>query len=183
MTWTDEMRDRLRALHKILPELSFVDIAEQMSIAFNVELSKNACIGMARRLQLPERKTHKFTKATRAMIEARRHMHKPPPKPTTKPRPRPQPQPPSDKVVVPIIAEQSQQPHWRPGSIWPVEVPMLPASSGRKTLYQLSHRDCRFPLGSGPPYAYCGNTVQLKSTYCPHHHRVMFNNRYNAPRS
>ena len=51
--WTPSMSATLRALHRT--EASFVEIAAQMSAIFGVEISRNACIGKARRLELPMR--------------------------------------------------------------------------------------------------------------------------------
>jgi GcrA cell cycle regulator len=57
---------------------------------------------------------------------------------------------------------------------WTVEPPVLPASCGRITIYQLEYGRCHFPFGERPPYAYCGNTTARKATYCPHHEGVMY---------
>ena len=51
--WTGAMIARLRELHAA--EEYFSDIARVMSQEFRVELTKNACIGKARRLGLKER--------------------------------------------------------------------------------------------------------------------------------
>jgi GcrA cell cycle regulator len=42
-------------LHRQLPELSFAEIAAAMSAEFQIQLTRNACIGKARRLGLPMR--------------------------------------------------------------------------------------------------------------------------------
>ena len=51
--WTPSMIATLRALHR--GGGSFVEIARQMSAIFQLEISRNACIGKARRLELPMR--------------------------------------------------------------------------------------------------------------------------------
>jgi hypothetical protein len=76
------------------------------------------------------------------------------------PRKKPTPEP------APIVA--------LPRLSWTVEPPVLPASCGRITIYQLEYGRCHFPFGERPPYAYCGNTTARKATYCPHHEGVMY---------
>jgi hypothetical protein len=53
--WTTDMIVRFTELHRQKPELMFCEIAAAMSADFNLELTKNACIGKARRLGLPSR--------------------------------------------------------------------------------------------------------------------------------
>jgi GcrA cell cycle regulator len=53
--WTAEMILKFNKLHRQQPPLSFGKIAAEMSAAFNIELTKNACIGKASRLGLPTR--------------------------------------------------------------------------------------------------------------------------------
>jgi len=52
--WTDNLLERLAKLHAD-PGKSFRDIAEQLSYEFGIKLTKNACIGRARRLGLEQR--------------------------------------------------------------------------------------------------------------------------------
>ena len=54
-TWTSDMLARLRELHDQKPALMFVEIAAAMSSDFNLNLTRNACIGKARRIGLPMR--------------------------------------------------------------------------------------------------------------------------------
>jgi hypothetical protein len=53
--WTAEMTLRFTELHRQEPPLSFTKIAAEMSVAFNIRLTGNACIGKAHRLGLPTR--------------------------------------------------------------------------------------------------------------------------------
>ena len=53
--WTEHMIDRLTRLQRA-GKLSFAGIAETLSREFGIKLTKNACIGKARRLNLPLRK-------------------------------------------------------------------------------------------------------------------------------
>jgi hypothetical protein len=52
--WTDPLLKRLAQLHAN-PNKSFKDIALQLSQEFGIKLTKNACIGRARRLGLEQR--------------------------------------------------------------------------------------------------------------------------------
>jgi hypothetical protein len=53
--WSKDMLVAFRDLYAQKPELSFDKIAAQMSNAFGVTLTRNACIGKAHRLGLPQR--------------------------------------------------------------------------------------------------------------------------------
>jgi hypothetical protein len=53
--WTAAMIDRLRELHEDPANFQFRDIAAKMSAEFGIELTRNACIGKARRIGLPMR--------------------------------------------------------------------------------------------------------------------------------
>ena len=63
LPWTREMENELIALTELPDNLSYVAIAERMSAKYEMEISKNACIGKARRLSVPQRngKPHKPT--------------------------------------------------------------------------------------------------------------------------
>jgi len=51
--WTPSMIATFRALHR--GGATFVEIAAQMSATFDLTITRNACIGKARRLELPMR--------------------------------------------------------------------------------------------------------------------------------
>jgi len=53
--WTPEMLAAFRDLYDAEPELPFPKIAAEMSSAFGIALTTNACIGKAHRLALPMR--------------------------------------------------------------------------------------------------------------------------------
>lgn len=53
--WTGEMIVAFRKLHGDKANYSFTEIAAKMSAAFDIQLSRNACIGKARRLGFPMR--------------------------------------------------------------------------------------------------------------------------------
>lgn len=65
--WTAEMTKVFIELHGAKPPMSFVEIAKEMSAIFNIALTRNACIGKARRLGLATRDN-----IPRAIIERRR---------------------------------------------------------------------------------------------------------------
>jgi len=62
--WDEYRMARLRALHAD-DKLSFDVIAEELSVEFRTEVSKNACIGKARRMGLPQRRRKSIPRATR----------------------------------------------------------------------------------------------------------------------
>jgi len=53
--WTDTMNRRFAALHRDKADYSFEEMAKIMSAEFGIELTRNATIGKARRLNLPMR--------------------------------------------------------------------------------------------------------------------------------
>src|SRR6478736_4595836 len=59
--WSAAMVKRFRELHK-KHDASFTSIAAQMSEEFKIELTRNACIGKAHRLDLPRRFQPRLTR-------------------------------------------------------------------------------------------------------------------------
>jgi len=53
--WTDTMNRRFAALHRDKADYSFEEMAKILSVEFGIELTRNAAIGKARRLNLPMR--------------------------------------------------------------------------------------------------------------------------------
>jgi len=53
--WTDTMNRRFAALHRDKADYSFEEMAKILSAEFGIELTRNATIGKARRLNLPMR--------------------------------------------------------------------------------------------------------------------------------
>ena len=141
--WSEAMIKRLTELQAD-SELGFTGIARIMSEEFHIKLSKNSCIGKARRLGLP----------LRATIAVRTVMPKP-----RKSRAR---QRPAEPIAV--------APKINPGCT--VELPRL-AAGNRLTIFQLRNGVCRFPYGERPPYAYCGRPTQ-RGPWCPHHEHVVY---------
>ena len=60
--WTDDMKLAFASLHRDPKRLSFTEIARLMSETFGVELTRNACIGKARRMGLPMRSAPKVAR-------------------------------------------------------------------------------------------------------------------------
>jgi GcrA cell cycle regulator len=73
--WTLNMNERLTVLVKFR-QLSYGDIAKKLSREFNVKLTRNACIGKARRLGFSERKARRIV--SKEPVEARKPIDRPP---------------------------------------------------------------------------------------------------------
>ncbi len=142
MDWSKDRMARLRALHRN-DRLSFDAIAEVLSEEFKVTLTKNACIGKARRMGLPERTTKRKRKVFRG-DKRRRQITLVAPAPI-------------ETEVVPCVL-----PRWR------VMQDEAPAERGKLTLLQLTDNTCRWPHGDRVPYLFCGAPTAGK-TYCAYH--------------
>jgi|SRR6187399_1502908 hypothetical protein len=143
MDWTKERMTQLRALHRN-DKLSFDTIAEILSGDFGVPLTKNACIGKARRMGLPERKHHK-RKVFRG-DKRRRKITLVAPAPAY-----------VEPEVVPCVLPR-----------WKVMADEAPAVRDRMTLFQLDGNKCHWPYGDRAPYMFCGAPTAGK-TYCAYH--------------
>ena len=140
--WTKDRMAQLRALHRN-DKLSFDMIAEILSEQFGTELTKNACIGKARRMGLPERTTKRKRKVFRG-DKRRAHITLVAPAPI-------------EPEVVPCVL-----PRWR------VMQDEAPAERNRMTLMQLNGNKCHWPFGDRVPYLFCGAPTAGK-TYCAYH--------------
>ncbi len=145
--WTEVLLKRLAKLQAD-PNNSYKDIAKQLSREFGIKLSKNACIGKARRLGLAQRAPG----TPRTPTQRRRHD--------------------AAKKDRTVNTPELKAAPINPG--WTIELPVLPAASGRITIFQLEQGVCHFPFGERPPYAYCGNTTRRGVPYCPHHEKVVY---------
>ena len=129
---------RLRALHA-KKHLSFDAIAAQLTQEFGMSVSKNACIGKARRMKLAQRprKVFRGDKRKRAITLV---------------------------AEAPVVAEAMPcvLPRWK------VMTPERPAPGERITLLQLTDNKCRWPHGDRTPYLFCGAPTAGK-TYCAYH--------------
>jgi GcrA cell cycle regulator len=144
MDWSNDRMARLRALHRN-DKLSFDMIAEVLSEEFKVALTKNACIGKARRMGLPERTTKRKRKVFRG--DKRRRQITLVASTSA----------PIEAEVVPCVL-----PRWR------VMQDEAPAERGKLTLLQLNDNTCRWPHGDRVPYLFCGAPTAGK-TYCAYH--------------
>jgi hypothetical protein len=142
--WTKDRMAQLRALHRN-DKLSFDMIAEILSEQFGTELTKNACIGKARRMGLPERTTRRKRKVFRG-DKRRAHITLVAPAPAY-----------VEAEVVPCVL-----PRWR------VMQDEAPAERNRMTLMQLDGNKCHWPYGDRVPYLFCGAPTAGK-TYCAYH--------------
>ena len=145
MDWSNDRMARLRALHRN-DRLSFDMIAEVLSEEFKVELTKNACIGKARRMGLPERTTKRKRKVFRG-DKRRRQITLVASTPA-----------PIEPEVVPCVL-----PRWKV-----MEHEQRPAPGGHITLFQLTDNKCHWPHGDRAPYLFCGAPTAGK-TYCAYH--------------
>ena len=142
MDWSKDRMARLRALHRN-DKISFDAIAAMLSEEFGVALTKNSCIGKARRMGLPERTTKRKRKVFRG-DKRRRQITLVAPAPI-------------ETEVVPCVL-----PRWR------VMQDEAPAERGKLTLLQLTDNTCRWPHGDRVPYLFCGAPTAGK-TYCAYH--------------
>jgi hypothetical protein len=142
MDWSKDRMARLRALHRN-DRLSFDAIAEALSEEFKVTLTKNACIGKARRMGLPERTTKRKRKVFRG-DKRRRQI----------------------TLVAPAPIEAEAVPCVLPR--WKVIADEAPAERGKLTLMQLDGNKCHWPSGDRVPYLFCGAPTAGK-TYCAYH--------------
>ena len=142
MDWSKDRMARLRALHRN-DKISFDAIAAMLSEEFGVALTKNSCIGKARRMGLPERTTKRKRKVFRG-DKRRAHITLVAPAPI-------------EPEVVPCVLPR-----------WKVIADEAPAERGRLTLLQLNDNTCRWPHGDRVPYLFCGAPTAGK-TYCAYH--------------
>jgi len=56
MIWTAEMEKALRQMLELDANLSYTLVADRMSVFFKMIITKNMCIGKARRMGIPQRK-------------------------------------------------------------------------------------------------------------------------------
>jgi len=141
--WTPDMLRRFRELHR-QKDASFTAIAKTMSEEFKIELTRNACIGKAHRLDLPRRfKPHIVRKATAKVIKEkviRMKIHHPPPIPPPPPEPR-KPEP----FTLLITELETGDCRWPSGGPY-----------------------------DRPPFFYCGAPAILGLSWCGKHARKVF---------
>jgi hypothetical protein len=123
--WTDTRIARLEALHAD-DRLSFEAIAARLRGEFGVELTKNACIGKARRLGLPQRR--------HVPIQTQKRVRKPALAKPIAPE------------VVPCVL-----PRWQ----IVMRAPVAP-TDGKITIFELTNDRCHWPFGDRSPYLFCG---------------------------
>ena len=130
-------------------DLFYADIAEVISEEFSIEITKNACIGKGRRLQVPARLPHRKRPCKRASTEPSLNGSQPSGRWGSKRKLR----------ANPLRKRFRARP--RPRS------PLLPL-----TILQLRPSSCRWPIGHSPPYEYCGRHKLDGSSYCLEHAKI-----------
>ena len=138
--WDEYRVARLRALHAN-KKLSFEAIAAQLSAEWGMDVSKNSCIGKARRMGLAQRprKVFRGDKRKRAITLV---------------------------AEAPVAIVPETVPCVLPR--WKVMAPERPAPGERITLFQLTDNKCHWPHGDRTPYLFCGAPTAGK-TYCAYH--------------
>lgn len=136
----------LRALYRDERQLSYLEIAEQLSTQFDCTISRNSVAGRVSRLQLPKRRT------------LGQH-----PRPAGAPKTPKTPKPMS-LLEAPVM------------TIEPAIVPLEPdLPPGPLTVPGLEWRHCRWPIaGERELTEFCGKNRFGYSPYCPHHHGLAY---------
>jgi hypothetical protein len=57
----------------------------------------------------------------------------------------------------------------KPQSLPQPPEPVVVFTMRRLSLLELGPRTCRWPVGDGPPYLFCGNDTEPEQSYCPVH--------------
>ena len=138
--WTASMIATFRALHR--NGGSFAEIAAEMSAIFKLPITRNACIGKARRLELPMRNNER--------------PRKPPPGPPKEPRKIQKPV----HVAAPIEPEETIVPTDQLGGL---TIYQLRSGVCHWPLGKMSDR---------PPYRYCGCEAAAELPYCEEHYQL-----------
>jgi len=160
MTWTKE---RIELLTKLWTEgLS----ASQIAMELGTDVSRNAVISKARRLEL--------THGAATGISTSRPCKPPPPKPPLTGEPSSHDG--STLASMPTHPVAANQPAVVPPS--PVllrEAAIVPRSEGVMIL-ELREFMCRWPLGdpTTPEFRYCGTQALMGLPYCPHHAQIAY---------
>lgn len=138
MSWTKEKTARLCELDAL--KWSFGDIGK------DIGMSRNACIGKARRLGLPARGTS---------------------------QPRPRESKPGARIRTPNRIRYIQSLRANPRPLAIVKPPEQ-ISKNPLTLAELTKSNCRFPIsGEGANTLYCGDKIHSRS-YCWHHFHLCY---------
>lgn len=145
----DQMIDRFRELHS--RDLSFGEIAVELSAEFRVKVTRNSCISKARRVGLPIRA---LTPAERGKITHRRWKDRQEAVPRLRP---------AGVNVMRIVQtkKRSLPPEMRLADVQPLHL----------DLFDLKHGQCRYPYGDGP-FTFCGCPAADGSSYCAAHHQL-----------
>ena len=146
--WTEAMQVRLLKLTAESEALSYQVIADKLNTEFGTELTRNACIGKARRLDIHKKPAPSFA----TMVREPGYVPK---------RERVKPQRANKVARIPI----------------PGRKPPSGRADGRRTLVDLKSRECRWAFGDDPPYLFCGAPTQGGS-YCTEHHDIVYHSGF-----
>jgi len=139
--WTPAMIAELTRLHAQVPEISFLEISKRLQ-AQGYPVTRNGCIGKARRLGLPLRDpiivTQKNTARLRQAQRAR--MQRGP--------------------TMTIVAKSPDLQPMRPVYTEPRGIMLIDLEIGA---------ECEWPLNDGGPFLFCGCAVYPGRPYCADH--------------
>ena len=150
--WTHEMEDRL--LQLLEKNVAYYDIARAISREFKVTISKNACIGKGRRMQVPLRMPARKGRACRKsqnenLSQSPKNLQQRQRRKRANESLRKQRQSQQLRVLRSRRAQRHQHQHL--------------------TLLQLTSNSCRWPIGDRAPYLFCGAVQTEGSSYCLEH--------------
>jgi hypothetical protein len=130
------------------------DIAAVLSFEYGRVLTRNAISGLVHRMKLP-----RLQPGPQRIGRVRKR----PPRPRRKPPPE---QPPPEIIVHNIVST----------------APVKPTrATGTYSLFDLLPSSCRYPIGDGPPFMFCGVETAWTNAYCEEHARLCFMQRARTP--
>lgn len=146
--WTEEMDDKLRAL---VGTSSFRDIAPILGV------TRNAAIGRAGRIGLSNKKP-KLTAEQKFVRDAERELRRLRNNDRRNERRR----------------ERRANGEYAPISYVPVISNIPKPESLNVTFAEIERHQCRWIEGEAVPTLFCGATTKDSSSYCPHHHQIVW---------
>ena len=128
----------------ISDKLSARQTADELSIIAGQPISRNACISKAHRSGIPNFQSVEVGKYPRKPRQSRK----------------------SHQVPINITRQKV------PSRSLPDELPVQADFLGL-TIEEVGNGQCRYPHGEQVPYLFCGGPVAGKSSWCPHHFRIV----------
>lgn len=124
-------------------------VADDLSLKFQEDITRNAVLGKLNRLQL--KRVEKP-----ALCEKKK-----------KPNP---PLPRRRKITPDLLRASKTEPPYRPTAMKATKWKEEPPGIFRCTIYELNKDRCHWPFGNDPPFMYCGASVVMNS-YCHYHYQ------------